>query len=84
MDKLINETPHNVRLTASEIANIWSQYQNDTMAICVYKYMLQIAEDVSIRPIVELALSFAESHILKIKANCVELSNLYWDLKKSS
>ncbi|WLD92863.1 DUF3231 family protein [Alkalihalobacillus sp. AL-G] len=61
------ETPHNVRLTAPEIANIWSQYQNDTMAICVYKYMLKIVEDVSIRPILEYSLSLAENHITKLK-----------------
>jgi hypothetical protein len=61
------EPQHNVRLTAPEIANIWSQFQNDTMAICVYKYMLKIVEDVSIRPILELSLRLAESHITKLK-----------------
>lgn len=64
---LDNEIPHNVRLTAPEIANIWSQYQNDTMAICIYKYMLEIVEDVSIRPIMEFSLKLAEGHIPKIK-----------------
>ncbi|MGG1398950.1 DUF3231 family protein [Bacillus salipaludis] len=68
MDDFKNiETPHNVRLTAPEIANIWSQYQNDTMAICVYKYMLEIVEDISIRPILEFSLSLAEGHITIIK-----------------
>nr|WP_263326262.1 DUF3231 family protein [Neobacillus sp. Marseille-Q6967] len=72
MDKLIDETPHNVQLTAPEIANLWSQYQNDTMAVCVYKYMIKITEDVSIRPILEFALSLAESHIVKIKEYYME------------
>ncbi|WP_223594622.1 DUF3231 family protein [Neobacillus bataviensis] len=61
------ETPHNIRLTAPEIANIWSQYQSDTMAKCIYKHMLQIVEDASIRPILELSLKLAEGHISKIK-----------------
>jgi hypothetical protein len=65
--KIDQETPHNVRLTAPEIANIWVQYQNDTMAICVYKYMIKIVEDVSIRPILEFSLKLAEGHIPKIK-----------------
>jgi hypothetical protein len=65
--KINEETPHNVRLTAPEIANIWSQYQNDTMAICVFKYMIKIVEDVSIRPILEFSLRLAEGHITKIK-----------------
>ncbi|MCM3765545.1 DUF3231 family protein [Neobacillus niacini] len=61
------ETSHYVRLTAPEIANIWTQYQNDTMAICVYTYMLEIVQDDSIRPILEYALSLANGHIPVIK-----------------
>ena len=68
VESIKNETPYNVRLTAPEIANLWSQYQGDTMAICVYKYMLQIVEDESIRPILEFSLKLAEDHIPKIKA----------------
>lgn len=67
VESIHNETPHNVRLTAPEIVNIWSQYQNDTMAICVYQHMLKIIEDVSIRPILEFSLKLAEGHITKIK-----------------
>jgi hypothetical protein len=61
------DTPHKVRLTAPEIANIWTQFQNDTMAICVYSYMLKIVEDRSIRPIMEFAYSLAKGHIPKIE-----------------
>lgn len=68
MVKITNqETPHNVRLTSPEIANLWSQFQNDSMAVCVYKYMLKIVEDVSIQAILEHALSLAEKHISIIK-----------------
>ncbi|WP_193224443.1 DUF3231 family protein [Bacillus sp. B1-b2] len=61
------KTTHNSRLTAPEIANLWTQYQNDTMAICIFKYMLHIVEDKSVRPILQFALSLAEGHIIKIK-----------------
>jgi hypothetical protein len=44
---LDNETPHNVRLTAPEIANLWLQYQNDRMTVCAFKYILGMVEDVS-------------------------------------
>ncbi len=40
LESINDETPHHVRLTAPEIANIWSQYQNDSMAICMYKYIV--------------------------------------------
>jgi hypothetical protein len=63
---LNGETPHHVRITAPEIANLWSQYQNDTMAICVYKYMIKIVEDVSIRAILEHSVILAERHISTI------------------
>ncbi|MFP5116059.1 DUF3231 family protein [Bacillaceae bacterium C204] len=66
-EKISKETPHHARLTAPEIANLWSQYQNDSMAICVFKYMIKYVEDVSIRPILESALKLAGAHITKIK-----------------
>lgn len=53
-------------LTAPEIANIWSQYQNDSMAICIYSYMLETVKDESIRPVLKLALKIAEGHITEI------------------
>lgn len=58
--------PRPVKLTAPEIANIWSQYQNDTLAICVYKYMLETVEEESIRDILQFALRIAEGHIVTI------------------
>jgi len=61
------QIPNYIRLTAPEVAALWSQYQNDTMAICVYKYMLNIVKDVSIRPILEFALKLAESHVTRVK-----------------
>ena len=67
LESINDETPHHIRLTAPEIANIWSQYQNDSMAICMYKYMINIVEDVSIRPILECSLRLAEGQIMIIR-----------------
>lgn len=61
----IKKTRH-VKLTAPEIANIWSQYQSDSLAICVYKYMLQTVEDKAIRDILKFSLRIAEGHIVTI------------------
>ncbi|WP_027409312.1 DUF3231 family protein [Anoxybacteroides tepidamans] len=66
-ESMNNPTPNYIRLTAPEVAALWSQYQNDTMAICVYKYMLNIVKDTSIRPILEFALNLAENHVAKVK-----------------
>ncbi|KAB2331343.1 DUF3231 family protein [Bacillus mesophilum] len=53
-------------LTAAEVSALWLQYLGDSMAICVYKYFLNIVEDKEIKPILENALQLAEGHITKI------------------
>jgi len=52
-----------IALTAAEISALWLQYMGDSMAVCVYKYFLQIVENQEIKPILESALQLAESHI---------------------
>lgn len=53
-------------LTASEVSALWLQYNGDSMAICVYKYFLNVVENKEIKPILEFALQLAESHVKKI------------------
>ncbi|MDB5053573.1 MAG: hypothetical protein JWM44_1623 [Bacilli bacterium] len=61
------ETHHNTRLTSTELASLWTQYMNETLDICIKKYILQHIEDTDIRTVVEQALSLSEEHVLKIK-----------------
>ncbi|MEW9052111.1 MAG: DUF3231 family protein [Neobacillus sp.] len=53
-------------LTAAETSALWLQYAGDSMAICVYKYFLNIVEHEEIKSILEFALQLAEGHITKI------------------
>lgn len=53
-------------LTAAEVSALWLQYMGDSMAICVYKYFLNIVDNKEIKPILERSLQLAESHITKI------------------
>ncbi len=53
-------------LTAAEVSALWLQYLGDSMAICVYKYFLNIVENKEIKSILEDSLQLAESHITKI------------------
>lgn len=57
---------HDAHLTSSEIANLWSQYMNDSMSICVIKHYLQHVKDQEIRDILEYALELATGHISQI------------------
>ncbi|MEK5522065.1 hypothetical protein B5V89_19320 [Heyndrickxia sporothermodurans] len=68
-------TEHNIPLTASEMGFLWTQYMNDSLAICVMKYFKNICEDKEIHPLIENSLSIAENDINIIteifkKENC--------------
>lgn len=34
-----------IRLTAAEMSGLWSQYLNDTLALCVNRYFLENVKD---------------------------------------
>ncbi len=63
MNQIIQGTEHSIKLTSTEVASLWTSYQNDTMAICVLTYMLAKVEDAEIRPVFEFALELATTHI---------------------
>ncbi|MGK9185504.1 DUF3231 family protein [Priestia filamentosa] len=58
---------HNVELTSAEIANLWTQYMNDSLSICILTHSIEKAKDEEIKEVLEFALRIAESHIEKIK-----------------
>lgn len=58
---------HNVSLTSGELANLWTQYMNDSLTICVLNHSIKNVQDEDIKEILQFALSLAESHIVKIK-----------------
>ncbi|WP_420491404.1 DUF3231 family protein [Neobacillus drentensis] len=63
----VEKGSHHPRLTSAEIANLWSQYINDSMARCVIQYYLAKVEDKDIRTVLEFALKLSETHIENIK-----------------
>lgn len=64
---LVEESIHNVQLSTGEISNLWNQYLNDSMAICVLSHAIETAKDKGVKEILEYALSLAKSHIDKIE-----------------
>lgn len=62
----MNQNNH-IPLTSSEIASLWTQYQNDTLVSCVFKFFIAKAEDESVREIVKFALEVSQKHISFIK-----------------
>lgn len=62
----MEDMKHNVRLTGPELSALWTQYLNDSMAICVLTYALESCKDKDIYAVIEYALSLSKSHIRKI------------------
>ncbi|WP_040983951.1 DUF3231 family protein [Oceanobacillus jeddahense] len=56
-------TEKKVHLTSAEIASVWSEYLNDTLAVCILSFMLKHIEDSEIKPVVQHAYNISENHI---------------------
>lgn len=54
---------HHIRLTASEIGSLWSNFMSGSMLVCVYKYYLSIVEDSDIKRILEHALDLSHQQV---------------------
>lgn len=64
MSKL--QTKHKIELTSAEIANLWTAYQNDTLAICTIGTFLSHVEDQEIRSVLEFAMQTSRAHVQKL------------------
>jgi hypothetical protein len=60
------KTEHKIKLTAAEVANIWTSYLNDTMAVCIIDRFLAQIEDREIKAVLEDALQLSKLHIQKL------------------
>ncbi|GHH98695.1 DUF3231 family protein [Neobacillus kokaensis] len=52
-----------IPLTAAEMSGLWAQYINDTLAVCVSRYFLEMVKDEEVRPIAEWALKTANENL---------------------
>ena len=57
----------NIRLTSTEITNLLTQYEQETMSICIGKYVLATVKDSQIRSVFKSALELSEKHVKKLK-----------------
>ncbi|MBE2973193.1 DUF3231 family protein [Priestia megaterium] len=51
------------RLTSSEITSLWTQYIQDTMSVCISKYVLAKVKDPEVYSLFEFTLELAEKHL---------------------
>ncbi|MCS0543449.1 DUF3231 family protein, partial [Aeromonas veronii] len=57
------EDKSKIRLTAAEMSSLWTQYINDTLAVCVNLYFLEKVEDEEVRPVIEYTLEASKENI---------------------
>ncbi|MFB9989974.1 DUF3231 family protein [Bacillus benzoevorans] len=57
------ENKSNIRLTAAEMSSLWTQYINDSLAVCVNTYFLEKSEDPEVRPLIEWTVDTAKENI---------------------
>jgi hypothetical protein len=55
-------------LNSAELSALWHQYMGDSMAICVYKYFINVVTDKKIKSILEDSLLRSENHTSQITA----------------
>ena len=54
------------RLTSTEITNLFSQYIQEAMAICVSKYVLETVGDSDVLSLFEFSLQLTKKHVEKL------------------
>lgn len=60
-------TIHNhAPLSSTEVGSLWTQYQNDSLAICMLSHFLQTVKDEDVREVVKFALNVAQSNLTQI------------------
>jgi hypothetical protein len=57
----------NIRLTSTEITNLLTQFEQETMSICICKYVLVTVKDSQIRSVFKSSLELSEKHVNKLK-----------------
>ncbi|MGM7723800.1 DUF3231 family protein [Metabacillus sp. Hm71] len=59
-------TEHNIPLTASEMGFLWTQYLNDSLATCVFKYFEKVCEDKEILSLIKDAMNLSQKNLQTI------------------
>jgi hypothetical protein len=54
-------------LSTSEIANLWTTYQNDTLATGMLPFFINNVEDTKIKEVLKFALSISQGHLTYLK-----------------
>ncbi|MBT2757995.1 DUF3231 family protein [Mesobacillus foraminis] len=58
---------HSTKISSSELGNLWTQYINDSLSNCIFRYFLNHVQDNDISEVLQYALELTERHLKKIE-----------------
>ncbi|MFJ8266462.1 DUF3231 family protein [Peribacillus asahii] len=62
----ITEHQQNKKLTSSELADLFANFQGDSMFTCLFEHFLQVVEDDEVKDYVEFAMALSRRHVKQI------------------
>ncbi len=68
VEEQITEHQQNKKLTASELADLFANFQGDSMFTCVFEHFLQVVEDEEVKDYIEFAIALSKRHVKQISA----------------
>lgn len=66
VEQQITEHQQNKQLTSSELADLFANFQGDSMFTCVFEHFLQVVEDDEVKDYVEFAIALSKRHVKQI------------------
>jgi len=68
VSKAAPATEHKIEMTSAEVANIWSAFMNDTLAVCMLGSFLSHIEDQEVHAVLDGAMKISQTHVQKLKS----------------
>ncbi|MGD6967539.1 DUF3231 family protein [Rossellomorea vietnamensis] len=62
----MEKSTHIVSLSSAETANLWTQYINDSLSICILTHAVSKVKDEEIKEVLNQSISMAQTHLSKI------------------
>ncbi|TYS18614.1 DUF3231 family protein [Rossellomorea vietnamensis] len=62
----VEKSTHIVSLSSAETANLWTQYINDSLSICMLTHAVSKVKDEEIKEVLNQSISMAQTHLSKI------------------
>ncbi|MEH7121482.1 DUF3231 family protein [Neobacillus vireti] len=66
VEEQIKEHQQYKKLTASELADLFANFQGDSMFTCVFEHFLQVVEDVEVKDYIEFAKALSKRHVKQV------------------